>query len=162
MAALTPRIKAPDFTLKSATGETLSLKEALSKSPAVLLAFFKVSCPVCQFAFPYIERIHQNNPTIPVWGVSQDDREATKAFMTMYGCTFPMALDEQLSSTVDYDLTNVPTCFLVRADGMITHTVVGFVKDELEAVNKQLAAHANADAKPLFTEADDVPALRPG
>ena len=47
MPALDTGVMAPDFTLPTIDGEQVSLKEALQKGP-VLLAFFKVSCPVCQ------------------------------------------------------------------------------------------------------------------
>ena len=49
---------APNFSLKSLDGKEFSLANALQKGP-VLLAFFKIGCPVCQFTFPFIERLYQ-------------------------------------------------------------------------------------------------------
>src|ERR1035441_10668167 len=54
MAALTAGTKAPDFSLPAMDGSKFSLQEALQHGP-VLAAFFKISCPVCQYAFPYFE-----------------------------------------------------------------------------------------------------------
>jgi len=43
---------APDFRMKDLNGQTQSLKDILGRGPA-LLAFYKVSCPVCQYTFPF-------------------------------------------------------------------------------------------------------------
>ena len=59
MAALTVGTKAPDFSLPIiGEGGKFSLQDALQQGP-VLLAFFKVSCPTCQYTFPFLERIHR-------------------------------------------------------------------------------------------------------
>ena len=82
MAALTAGTKAPDFDLKTIDGKRFSLQDALRRGP-VVLAFFKVSCPVCQYAFPFLERLHraygQNGVTLA--GISQNDPKDTAAFM---------------------------------------------------------------------------------
>jgi cytochrome c biogenesis protein CcmG, thiol:disulfide interchange protein DsbE len=163
MAAIIPGTKAPQFNLPTTSaGTQQDLSNALRQSPLVVLAFYKVGCPVCQFAFPYLERLHRSYPTLPLWGVSQDDSDATNAFARMYGISFPMLLDESLQSTVEYDLTNVPSIFAVTADGTIVQTIVGFAKKDLEQLNQRMADAAGVPANPLFTDADEVPELKPG
>ncbi|HKZ78831.1 MAG TPA: redoxin domain-containing protein, partial [Pyrinomonadaceae bacterium] len=49
---------APEFALESVAGKQFSLPEALARGPAVV-AFFKISCPTCQFALPFLERVFQ-------------------------------------------------------------------------------------------------------
>ena len=56
MAHLTSGKTAPDFSLTGLDGETHSLGSLLHGGP-VVVAFFKISCPVCQFTFPYLQRI---------------------------------------------------------------------------------------------------------
>ncbi len=58
MAALEPGTTAPDFTLPAMDGKQFSLREALARGP-VLAAFFKISCPTCQYAFPFLQRIYE-------------------------------------------------------------------------------------------------------
>src|ERR1700753_3058060 len=86
--------KAPGFSLTDSAGKDYSLSTLLEKGP-VVAAFFKISCPVCQFTFPFLERLHQRygNSDITVIGISQDDPRATKEFADEYGVTFPMLLD---------------------------------------------------------------------
>lgn len=160
--ALKEGTKAPAVSLTSLDGTTYSLSQRLKESQLVLLAFLKVSCPVCHLAFPYLERLHRSYPGIPIWGISQDDADASTSFAKMFGITFPILLDDGLSATVEYGLTTVPSLFLVAADGTIQMTSVGFVKAELENLNLELAMASGASSKPLFTSADEVPAVRPG
>ena len=58
MAALTAGMKAPEISLPAVDGKTFSLQDVLKKGP-VLAAFLKVSCPVCQYTFPFLEDITQ-------------------------------------------------------------------------------------------------------
>jgi len=68
---LDPGSPAPDFRLPRLDGGTVELQDILAKGPA-LIAFFKTTCPVCQFTFPFLARIHKPG-TLSVYAVSQDD-----------------------------------------------------------------------------------------
>src|SRR5882724_5663813 len=122
MTALSAGTKAPDISLAAVDGTTFSLQSALQKGP-VLAAFFKVSCPVCQYAFPYLARLHKSYGAqkITIVGISQDDKRNTTAFLKEYGVTFPALLDDPNGYPVSnaYGLTNVPTLFLIGQDGEI-------------------------------------------
>jgi len=162
MVALAQGTKAPLFNLRGVAGGSHNLEVTLRDNSVVLLAFLKVSCPVCHLEFPYLERLHRSYRTVPIWGVSQDDADATVAFGRMFGCTFPLILDETLETTVAYDLTTVPSVFLVSADQVIRRTIEGFCKADLEELNQELARYAKQPVIPLFTSADEVPELKPG
>jgi peroxiredoxin len=142
MPALNPGTDAPDITLTTANDKTFVLSEALNRGP-VVLAFFKVSCPVCQFAFPYLERIYQAHKTEPVTfvGISQDDLKSTESFMKQFGITFPVLLDDpkRYRASKDYGLTNVPTIFLISPDGKVEVSSVGWSRADIEDLNSRLA-----------------------
>jgi peroxiredoxin len=95
MAALTAGTQAPEVSLPTVDGSKFAWQDALKKGP-VVAAFFKVSCPVCQYAFPFLERLHQayGDKKIAIIGVSQDDAAKSKAFMSEYGVTFPVLIDD--------------------------------------------------------------------
>lgn len=163
MPTKTAGTQAPPLELKTSDGRDHSLYEALKSHPLVVLAFFKISCPVCQFTFPFLQRLHQAYPNVPIWGVSQDDAEDTAAFARDYGkVAFPMVLDEKLDYTVKYGLVSVPSIFVVRQDRTIEQAIFGFAKADLEQLNELMAKAGGSPLKPLFTEQDDVPTLRPG
>jgi peroxiredoxin len=165
MAALTAGTRAPDISLATIDGGTFSLQDALKKGP-VMAAFLKVSCPVCQYAFPYFERLHKayGNQKITIVGISQDDKRNTATFLKQYGVTLPTLLDDPNGYAVSnaYGLTNVPTWFLIRQDGQIDISSVGWVKKDVENLNRKLAEmHATA-AQPLFKPGEEVRDFRAG
>src|ERR1700733_734459 len=79
------------FPIASLDAEARSLEDILAQGPA-LLAFYKISCPVCQLTAPYLQRLAANN-AIQVIGISQDDANNTRGFMERFGVTFPTLLD---------------------------------------------------------------------
>ena len=81
MTALTAGTRAPEISLPLVNGASFSLRSALQRGP-VLVAFFKISCPVCQYTFPYLERLHKayGNEKITIVGVSQDNSKDSAAF----------------------------------------------------------------------------------
>jgi len=165
MAALSAGTKAPEFELKATDGKQFSLSEALAHGP-VALAFFKVSCPVCQYAFPYLERLHKayRQKGYTLLGVSQNDARETAAFNKEFGITFPMLLDDTSRYPVSnaYGLTNVPTLFWIAPDGEIEVSSVGWLKADLEEVNRKMAEAGKLSVAPVFQPGEDVADFRAG
>src|SRR6202043_3292489 len=124
--ALAAGAPAPEISLTSAAGQKLSLADALKKGP-VLTAFFKVSCPTCQFTMPFLERLHErySGPKFSMLGISQDDARDTREFCEEYGVQFPALIDERgYPASNEYGLTNVPPMFWINPDGQIQTTSV--------------------------------------
>jgi peroxiredoxin len=165
MAALIAGVRAPDFTLPTGDGHNVSLHEALTKGP-VVLAFFKVGCPVCQYAFPFFERMYRANhgAKVSFIGVSQDNAANTQAFLQQCGISFPVALDNPAGYAVSnaYGLTNVPTLFFIGSDGEIEVSSVSWSKADIEAVNEKLAALRQKPPATLWHKGEDVRDFRSG
>ena len=165
MAALKAEMVAPDFTLPTVQGEQVSLREVLSKGPAVLV-FFKKSCPVCQYSLPLLERLFQANrhAKVTVLGISQDNARDTQAFLQEYGVTFPVVLDDPANYAVSnaYGLTNVPTIFYVAPSGVIEVSCVGWSKSDVEAINERLAEHRHQPPARLWRSAENIQDFRAG
>jgi peroxiredoxin len=155
---------APDFTLSDVDGKPHSLSDALRMGP-VLAAFFKISCPVCQFTFPFIERIFERHDggRAQVWGISQDDAADTKDFCKEFDISFP-ALPDRGGYPVSnlYRITNVPSLFLIEPDGKISISVTGFSKHDLDEIARRFAAPSGKPIIPLFAPSDMVPDYKPG
>lgn len=164
MAALKPGTKAPAVELPLLGGGTFSLGDSLSKG-AVALAFFKVSCPVCQYAFPYFDRLASllSGKGLNLIGISQDNGVDTKDFVKQFGVHFPIALDDVTRYPVSnaYGLTNVPTLFVIREDGTISHTILSWSKQDMETLFSEFRDSQNAKMK-LFSPGENVADFRAG
>lgn len=133
----------------------------------MVAAFFKISCPVCQFTFPFLERIYKRygGDGVTFLGISQDDARDTKEFAKEFGATFPMLLDEKqkgYSASNAYGLTNVPTIFLVETNGKVKISCMGFNKKNLEEIAAALAERKKMPPAALFRPDESVPASKPG
>jgi peroxiredoxin len=160
MAALVTGTRAPNFTLPAMDDKPFSLSAALDQGP-VLVAFFKISCPTCQFAFPFLQRIYERygNRAVTIVGISQNTKKDTALFIREYEITFPVLLDDTNSYPVSnaYGLTNVPTLFWIAQDGEIEISSVGWIKKEMEELNRRAAEFSAEAVEPLFRP-DERPA----
>ncbi len=161
MGAIQAGTLAPEFTWPGTDGKTYSLKDALAQGP-MLVAFFKVSCPVCQFTFPFLERFHRHFGR--VWGVSQDQEKDSRAFAREYGITFPILLEdtEDYPTSNAYGLEFVPTIFLLDRSGEILQTSVGFGKKDLEEIAAKMESLLGKKGFSPFQAGEDVPAFKSG
>jgi peroxiredoxin len=130
--------RAPGFQLRELKGGSRNLEEALANGPA-LLAFFKITCPVCQLEFPFLERIHREAApgSVALYGVSQDDEEWTRDFNRSYGITFPTLLDsaaERYPASNAFGISIVPTALLIEPDGTVSWALEGFHKGQIQAL----------------------------
>ncbi|MFZ0213626.1 MAG: TlpA disulfide reductase family protein [Candidatus Acidiferrales bacterium] len=164
MSKIQPGQSAPAFALTGMDGQKHSLADALKKGP-VLAAFFKISCPVCQFTFPFLERMYESygGGKVSFWGVSQDNAADTKEFLAEFGVKFQTLLDaDGYKVSKQYGLTNVPTIFLIQPDGKVQTACVGFAKKELETMAAQMAAASGKTPQPVFRPGEQIPEYRPG
>jgi peroxiredoxin len=147
---LAVKTRAPEFQMQKLGGGEVSLTELLSGGP-VLLAFFKVTCPVCQMTLPFLERLHSAG-TMRVFGISQNGIEDTENFARHFGLTYPMLLDSEddgfLASNA-YGISSVPTLYLINRDGTISSVIEGWVKVDMEGLG-------------ALREGDNVPVWKAG
>ncbi len=149
---------APEFQLPELGGAQRTLGGILANGPA-LVAFFKVSCPVCQYTFPFLERLHQGAKPggVQMVAISQDEAGATGQFCREYGVTFTTLLDDPASYAVSnaFSIANVPSLFLIEADGTVSAGETGFSKRILETAGARAGVAA-------FLPGEKVPESRPG
>jgi peroxiredoxin len=164
MPALTAGKKAPDFTLPTLQGAKFSLEDALQRGP-VIAVFFKISCPVCQYALPFIDRMHKGNgDKVTIVGISQNSRDDTLAFIRQYGVTFPVLLDDPSKYPVSnaYGITNVPTAFVITQDSEIELLSVGWSKRDMEKINARAAQTAGNTPAAVFHPGEEIAEFRAG
>jgi peroxiredoxin len=150
--------RSPDFRISRIEGGEVSLADLVAHGPAVL-AFFKITCPVCQMTFPFLERIHAAaKDALPIYGVSQNGARDTRDFARQFGVTFPMLLDREddgfpLSNT--FGISSVPTVYVVDRGGVIASVIEGWSRRDIAALGER------AGVNPL-RPGDNVPEWKAG
>ena len=147
---------APECKLQGLDGKITSLTE-ISKNGPALLAFFKISCPTCQFTFPFLERLSKNSK-LQVIGISQDGPEGTNEFNKVFGVSFPTLLDTAANgyqASNAFGISNVPSFFVVEPDGTVSAAEQGFTKPLLEELGERAGVT-------VFQPTEKVPLYKPG
>jgi peroxiredoxin len=153
---LDPGSRAPGFRLDRLEGGEATLAEWTARG-RVLLVFFKVTCPICQLAMPFLERLHASSG-LRICGISQNDAADTREFNTYFGVTFATVLDtEETGFPVSnaYGISTVPSMFLVEADGTVSRVIEAWSKMDMEALG-------TAAGITLFRPEDSVPVWKAG
>jgi peroxiredoxin len=154
-----------DFSLKDTGGIDHSLGEWVRSGPLVL-CIYKSSCQASKTIFPILERLYQREHPhgLSVVGVEQDSANITRSFARRYGITFPLLIDpEGYPVSAAYDIFATPTVFLIRPDGTVAFTLMGFLRDQINQFANVVAAELGQPPQPLITDADtDVPMFVPG
>jgi peroxiredoxin len=135
--------RAPGFRLARLGGGEAGLGGLISAGP-VLLAFFKITCPVCQLTLPFLDRLHAPG-TLAVYGISQNGPEDTEEFARDYGLRFPMLLDTEESgfpASNAYGISAVPSMFLVETDGVVSRVMEGWSRREIEWLGARIGIAA--------------------
>jgi thiol-disulfide isomerase/thioredoxin len=149
MAPLAPGASAPPIP-----GVTFSEPTAV--------AFYKVTCPVCQMAAPKIQTFDDAYPGHLV-AVGEDPEPKLAAFATQYHMP-ASAISEPPPYDISeaYGVRTVPTMFLVDAAGTIVDTVEGWDRDGYNRMSAGLAEMTGATYAPVSEAGDGLPAFRPG
>jgi peroxiredoxin len=149
---------APQIELTDLNDDPWSLREALKRGP-VVLAFFKISCPTCQLTFPFLQRIADSGSLAApqLVAISQDDAASARQFQVRFGLSMPTLIDtaRTFQASNAYQITSVPSLFVVEVDGTISSGTEGFSRAALVNLGERFGVVP-------FHEGENVPALRPG
>jgi peroxiredoxin len=165
MASLKEGSKAPDFSLPILKGGTFSLREALKRG-SVVAAFFKPSCPVCQYTFPLFERLEiaYGSVKAAMVGITQDNKDNAGTFLRKYGISFPVLLEDPANPAVSsaYGIFKLPSWFFIAPNGEIALASVGWVRTDVEDMNRRMAEANHTAARRLFRPGEGFPDFRTG
>jgi len=119
---------APDFELKTSTGETVKLTDL--RGQAVLVNLWATWCLPCRAEMQTIEKVYrdykdQGFTVLAVNMTHQDDPSAVMPFAGKLGLTFPILFDETGVVANAYQLQSLPSSYFIRRDGIINEVVIG-------------------------------------
>ncbi|MEH7226541.1 redoxin domain-containing protein [Bacillus sp. JJ1566] len=126
---------APDFTLKTISGEEMSLSAFRGKK--VILNFWASWCPPCKAEMPhmqefYLENKESNAVLLSVNLTTAEKKSSDVAkFVEEYELTFPVLLDEQGDIGQIYQAYAIPTSYLIDSKGIVRKKIVGPMDKEM-------------------------------
>jgi len=132
---------APDFTLKSLSGENIRLAEQRGKT--VIVTFWASWCSPCRIELPHFQKLQQDldEDKVSVLAVSADSRlEDVSTFTKELSLTVPMFFDPGLDVNQLYRVRAMPTTFIIDSSGVIRHIHMGFKESVLPLYEKELRA----------------------
>ncbi|MGX6443348.1 redoxin domain-containing protein [Neobacillus sp. K501] len=130
MGGLKVGAKAPDFELKTLSGDTIKLSDLKEKK--VMLNFWATWCPPCKAEMPAMEKFHKEAGTeIVILAVNIDPHLDVKAFVDENGITFPIPLDEEDIVNETYQVLSIPTTYFIDSNGNIGNKYIGAMNYEL-------------------------------
>lgn len=116
--------KAPDFELKTLSGETFKLSNFKGKK--VMLNFWATWCPPCKAEMPEMEQFYkQANQDITILAVNLDPENDVKGFISKNGITFPILMDTQDQVNRTYQIISIPTTYFIDGKGVIQNKFTG-------------------------------------
>ena len=119
---------APDFELKTPTGESVKLSDL--RGQAVLVNLWATWCPPCRAEMKTIETVYneykdQGFVVLAVDMTYQDNPLDIVPFVNEQGLTFPVLLDETGDMANAYQLKSLPSSYFIGRDGIIHEVVIG-------------------------------------
>lgn len=119
---------APDFTLQTLEGDTVTLSEL--RGHPLLINIWASWCSPCKAEMPALQQVYEAYKdygflVLAVNTTYQDDRASAVAFVEDIQLTFPILFDLDGSVSRQYQSRALPTSFFVDKDGVIQEVVVG-------------------------------------
>ncbi|MDM5326509.1 redoxin domain-containing protein [Neobacillus sp. CF12] len=138
MGGLKVGAKAPDFELKTLTGETVKLSDLKGKK--VMLNFWATWCPPCKAEMPAMEEFHKEvGDDVVILAVNIDPHLDVQAFVNENGITFPIPLDAEDKVNETYQVLSIPTTYFIDTKGNIGNKFIGAMSlDAMKQYTKDL------------------------
>ena len=133
--------RAPDFTLKTITGESFKLSDQRGKP--VFLNFWATWCGPCRVEMPDMEKLQQAmGDSILIVGIDlREPLSTVQNFLRDHSFTWTFVLDSNGAVATEYEVAAIPTSIFIDAKGVIvrkfrgTRSYATFLEAAQQAIN---------------------------
>ncbi len=120
-----------------------------------LICFVKEDCPTCQVVMPVLAALYEGASADVDFRVAGQTTDGNAALVERFAPAFPLLDDATLKVSFAYDIDTVPSLFLADGEGRLEQALVGFVRDEWQALAEDLGGAPGLDWA-------ELPEWRPG
>jgi cytochrome c biogenesis protein CcmG/thiol:disulfide interchange protein DsbE len=134
------RVQAPGFDLPTLTG-TVSLDALRGK--VMYVDFWASWCVPCRLSFPWLRTLHERYAAkgLVIVAINLDkNRDAADSFLEDYPAPFVVAFDPSGKTAEAFDVSAMPSSYLISPTGTILYSQAGFDPKEtgkIEALIKE-------------------------
>lgn len=135
------RVPAPDFTLKSRSGENIRLSEL--RGQVVMVNFWASWCGPCRQEMPLLDDLYEQYQDygFELLGVNVDENTAdAEALLARIPVSFPILFDPQGSLSKAWAVDAMPSTVLIDRDGMVRYLHRGYRSGEEKIYAEKLRA----------------------
>jgi len=130
---------APDWTLQSASGESVTLSKVAAEQPVIVL-FWATWCPYCKALMPHIQSLRlEYGDEIRVLAIHfRDDKGDPVAYMEKAGYDFTLLPDGEEVAKLN-EVWGTPALMIIDRDRVIRYDLYTLPKLDLSAAGKSPA-----------------------
>ena len=118
---------APDFALKSSTGENMCLSEY--RGDVVMVNFWATWCGPCRQEMPLLDELYQRYSRVGfnLLGVNiDDDSRRAMQMIEELGVNFPVLFDASKKVSELYDVDAMPVTVIIDREGTVRYVHQGY------------------------------------
>ena len=138
-AAPRPGQTAPNFTVTSTTGQTVTQNNF--RNHVVILDFFATWCQPCRQSIPHLMAMNRKygNQGLQILGLSLDEDGETmvRRFADELRITYPLALAGD-TVTGDFGVSSVPVMYLIDKKGKVAEVYRGYSKETARSMEQAI------------------------
>lgn len=129
LSDLSENMDMPNIVLETNLGETFDLSK--TEKPA-LVNFWATWCPPCRSEMPGLQNIYDNykNKVDFIFIDAGESKEDVDAFIKEEGYTFPIAYDLDNAYSIKFNISAIPTTYIVGKDKKIKKYFLGATEEK--------------------------------
>ncbi len=141
LLAASDAVPAPNFTLKSRTGENIKLSEL--RGSVVMVNFWASWCGPCRQEMPILQQLYDryHDMGFTLLGVNVDEEPAlAEKMLKDIPVNFPVLYDSNNVVSKEYQVKAMPSTFMVDRDGKIRYLHKGYKPGYEDDYQQQIRA----------------------
>lgn len=129
------KIKAPDFTVQDASGNSVKLSEMEGKP--LVLNFWASWCPPCKKEMPDFDHVYAelgdevNFMMVNLTDGRRETKEKALEYITQQEFSFPVYYDVDRNAAYTYGVRSIPTTIFIDSEGYLVTGAEGTIAEEV-------------------------------
>lgn len=130
---------APSFSVTGLDGRAVRLSDFAGK--VVVLDFWATWCGPCKVVMPELAALHtaHKGDGLVILGISDESIEQIRAFSSKKSIPYALATDPGKRANTLYEVSALPTAYVIDRDGVVRERVVGAAGEGIEQIKAAVA-----------------------